>query len=180
MLADGNKKKYLLLCISPHINPEQQVIQQEQSESQCSKICTGLQHLVVPQTSTYHIIPSMQAHSASNDILPTPKFNILPDPECIDHVPFEALQASECEGEWKEHVQSWNTTDMTWGPFCNYGFSIQETFYQPDKQELVLSCPITQICSHNTTKNTHYKHTNPNAFERAELYIKPFTSLVPE
>ena len=163
----------------------EQVIKQERSNPQCSKLCTGLQH--VSQLSTNNLIHNLQAHSGNNDL----SLNSLPNLECSDQVHssthLKAPQGSECEeGTWRE--QSWHHGDMIQGlfsctsndvfrAFCE--FSIQETCYQPEKQRLVPNCPITQIGFHKC-EHTYYMRTEPNAFDKPELYIKPFIGLAPD
>ena len=124
----------------PHSNAEQ-IIQQERSNAQYSKLCTGLQKHV-SQLSTNH---NLQAHSEHDAHIVRGLFS------CTSNDVFRA--------------------------FCE--FSIQETCYQPEKQRLVPNCPLTQIGFHKC-EHTHYMRTEPNAFEKPELYLKPFTGLAPD
>ena len=145
---------------SSHVDSEQ-VIRQEWTNLQCSKICTGLQPLPLPPT--YH---SQYRYCSGRQ--------------------FEAPQASNSKGKWRE--DSWNYTDMERGPFywshyvsktfCQH--SIPETFQRPGNQELVLSHSIMFYQSSHTHKSLHYTYTELSAFERPELYIKPFIVLAPE
>ena len=164
---------------SPHANSEQ-VIRQEMTTPQCSKLCTGLQSLPLPPTylSVYN------SHPVNHGLVQLP---ILQDFEYRDYSgrQLEVPQALKSEAKLSE--ESCYNVDMQRGPlyykshyvsktFC----SIQETFHRPGNQELVLSHSITFYQSSHRYKSTHYTHTEYSALQRPELYIKPFIALVPE
>ena len=163
---------------SPHTNSEQ-VIRQEMTTPQCSKLCTGLQSLPLPPT--YLSV-----------------YNSHPVNHCLVHLP--TLQYRNYSGrqlevpqaltnEVKSSEESCYNVDMQRGPlyykshyasktFCTC--SIQETYLRPGNQELVLSHSITFYQSSHRYKSTHYTHTEYSALQGPELYIKPFIALVPE
>ena len=167
---------------SLHTNSEQ-VIRQEVTNARCSKLCTGLEPL--PHPPTYLSIMSSQSHSVNHDLTQPPMVKSLPDSKCSDHggTQLELSLASKSEG--KRTKESLYYTDMERGPFyytihyVSMVFSgTQETFHRPGNQELVQSCPYK--CSHKYNNSTQYTHTELSALERPELYIKPFTVLVPD
>jgi hypothetical protein len=165
---------------SPHANSEQ-VIRQEVTHPQFSKVCTGLQPLPLPPT--YHSIHSSQPLSTKNDHLQLPMLNNLPDFECSDQTLKQVSQVLISESERSEEPCYY--ADMQRGPLYMsktfYQHSIQETFQRPvGNQELVLSHSITFYQSSHTHKSLHYMHTERSALERTELYIKPFIVLAPE
>ena len=177
------------LVASPHANSEQ-AIRQEVTHPQYwysnSKICTGLQPLPLPPT--YHSIHSSQSHChcGNNDHFQLPMLSNLPDFEYSDHH-LEVRQALIREGKRSE--DSCYYPDLQRGPFyykshyvsqtfCRY--CIQETFQRLGNHELVLSNSITFCPSFHRHKSTHYTHTQLSAFEKPELYIKPFIILAPD
>ena len=174
--------------ISPHTNSEQ-VIRQEVTTPQCSNIiCSGLQPLPLPPT--YLSIKSLRSHSINHDPSKLPMLKGLQYPEC-SHCSGKQLdipQTLKSEGTWTK--KSWCYADMERGPlyYANHyvskafsGFGIEETVHRPGNQELVLSCPFTlSKCSHRHNHSTQYTRTERSALDRPELYIKPFTVLVPD
>ena len=168
---------------SPHANSEQ-VIRQEVTNPQCSRICTGLQRLPLPLT--YHSSHKSQSHPVNHDLV---QLLILQDPKyrCQQLEVPQVPQPSISDGELNE--ESCCYADMERGPFykrahyvsktiCEH--SIQETLQRPGNQELVLSHSITFYQSSHRYKSPQYTHTQLSALERPELYIKPFIVLEPE
>ena len=144
------------LVASPHANSEQ-VIRQEVTHPQFSKICTGLQPLPLPPT--YHSIHNSRPHSAKSYHFQQPMLNNLPDVEYSDHnvKQLEVTQVLISESERSEEPCYY--ADMQRGPlyykshymsktFCQH--SIQETFQRPGNQELVSSHSITFYQSSHT------------------------------
>ena len=164
---------------SLHTNSEQ-VIRQEVTNAQCSKLCTGLEPLPLPPTNLS--IMSSQSHSVNHDLTQP---LMLPDSKCSDHggTRLQLSHASKSEG--RRTNESLYYTDMERGPFYYTSHYVsmvfsgtQETFHRPGNQELVQSSPYKY--SHRYNNSTQYTHTEPSALERPELYIKPFTVLVPD
>ena len=173
------------LVASPHANSEQ-VIRQEVTHPQFSKICTGLQPLPLPPT--YHSIHNSQSlcHCGNNNNFQLPMLSNIPDFECRDHQ-LEVRQALIREG--KRCEDSCYYPDLQRGPFyykSHYvsqtfcGYCIQETFQRLRNHELVLSNSSTFCQSFHRHKSTHYMHTQLSALEKPELYIKPFIILAPD
>ena len=171
---------------SPCSNPKQ-VFEEESANTHYSILCAGQQRLALPPTyqpskSPYHSFSDLQL------LIP----NHLPDSAPIHH----RHQNSRKEVAPKTGEESWWCTDLNRGSWHYmlrndethkqfYEDGIQETLHRPRQQELVCHMhtitfwQCSQICTTASTVSC-YRYPEIGAFERRELYVKPFYSLAPE